>query len=202
MSIVTVFKVVELNRCTTLNSVGGLLDLALEIESYNVNRNSIEFNFTYSLNTPTNLSLCLEGDSLTDCLGLLYIHLSISFLSFSNSYLTFTRKMARAFQAILLHEHDSFGVPAPLKLKPTWLQICHLLSKARGCIPAARDTAPPSATGRSTKPAPDSSCHPQGVCCQARTRTVRLLNKNESVKLRQQEVNLGNAERKHKHILK
>ena len=124
------------------------------------------------------------------------------FLSFSNSYLTFTRKMARAFQAILLHEHDSFGVPAPLKLKPTWLQICHLLSKARGCIPAARDTAPPSATGRSTKPAPDSSCHPQGVCCQARTRTVRLLNKNESVKLRQQEVNLGNAERKHKHILK
>ena len=56
--------------------------------------------------------------------------------------------------------------------------------------------------GRSTKPAPDSSCHPQGVCCQARTRTVRLLNKNESVKLRQQEVNLGNTERKRKHILK
>lgn len=41
MSIVTVFKVVELNRCTTLNSVGGLLGLALEIESYNVNRNSV-----------------------------------------------------------------------------------------------------------------------------------------------------------------
>ena len=56
--------------------------------------------------------------------------------------------------------------------------------------------------GRSTKPAPDSSCHPQGVCCQARTRTVCLLNKKESVKLRQQEVNLGNTERKHKHILK
>ena len=65
MSVVTVFKVVELNKCKTLNSVGGLLGLALEIESYNMNRDSIEFNFTYSLNTPTNLPLCPEGDSLT-----------------------------------------------------------------------------------------------------------------------------------------
>ena len=76
------------------------------------------------------------------------------FLLFSNSYLTFTRKMARAFQAILLHEHDSVGVPAPLKLKPTWLQICHLPSKATGCIPAARDTAPPSVTGKEYQASP------------------------------------------------
>lgn len=105
MSIVTVFKVVELNRCTTLNSVGGLLGLALEIESYNVNRNSIEFNFTYSLNTPTNLSLCPEGDSLTDCLGLLYIHLSISFLSFSNSITPHNKIKSEACEWISQSSH-------------------------------------------------------------------------------------------------
>ena len=62
--------------------------------------------------------------------------------------------MARAFQAILLHEHDLFGVPTPLKLKPTWLQIRHLLSKSTGCILAARDSAPPSAMGKGYQASP------------------------------------------------
>lgn len=37
-SVVTIFKVVELNRWKILNSVGSLLGLALEIEFYNVKK--------------------------------------------------------------------------------------------------------------------------------------------------------------------
>lgn len=45
--------------------MGGLFGLALEIEFYNVKKISVEFNCTYSTNTPNNLLLCPEGDSLT-----------------------------------------------------------------------------------------------------------------------------------------